>query len=101
MQRRSFIAALCAAPAIVRSESLMKIVVPKREIWHTGAMCGTDLVKYYPGCSVGKTTYEEFVNLQLRNIAQALGVPFEQMLSLELLDKPYKPASRIVVAKHF
>ena len=28
MQRRSFIAALCAAPAIVRSESLMKIVVP-------------------------------------------------------------------------
>lgn len=32
MKRRNFLAALIAAPAIVRAESLMKIVVPRQEL---------------------------------------------------------------------
>jgi hypothetical protein len=33
MKRRSFLAGMLAAPAIVRAESLMKIVVPKQDVW--------------------------------------------------------------------
>ena len=35
MKRRSFLAGILAAPAIVRAESLMKIVVPKQDPWGT------------------------------------------------------------------
>ena len=35
MKRRSFLAGMLAAPAIVRAESLMKIVVPKQDPWGT------------------------------------------------------------------
>lgn len=33
MKRRSFLAGMLAAPAIVRAESLMKIVVPKQDAY--------------------------------------------------------------------
>lgn len=94
MQRRSFLAALCAAPAIVRSESLMKIIVPKREIWHTGGIVrneSLDVVVFKHGCSVGKTeAFDEFIKMQLRHIAQGIGLSFEQ-LAADIGTKSYRP----------
>ncbi len=65
MNRRGFLGAILAtgvAPAFVRAESLMRIVVPSREIWTPYAMRGMEPVQVY--ANIVQADQEEVLDIE-------------------------------------
>lgn len=93
MQRRLFIGgalALGASPAIVKAESLMRIVVPRREIvFATGGIWKPAGSDHFIRASVAarNEAFDAWVAMQLRKLAEGLAISYEQ-LALQHLNSP-------------
>lgn len=81
MQRRSFIAGIlgaAAAPAIVKADSLMKLWVPEKIIWHRRGIARNEAwcIEFdSPGGPI-----DDLTRMQLRALSESLGTPYLKII---------------------
>lgn len=98
MQRRSFLSgilAAAAAPAIVKTNSLMPIWTPK---WHTGGVANP--VVWWPGASHRNESWDTFVLMQIQAVAENLGVPLDDILRQSPVTRVQYSSARESLLRH-